>query len=359
MKNQLFYFLMLILAFGCKKPDDDQPISVKTDGLESSDSLPSYKGIFVLNEGTWQQNNASLSYLDFETKSITKNYFSSKTGRQLGDVGNDLLLVNHTLFILVNGSNTLEKFKLNTGESKQLKLVNFQNQPRQPRQFILAENGDLFITSFDDVVTVVDTATLIVKKTLRVGRDPEGLAVVNNMLFVANSGGLDFPNYDSTLSVINLSNYTLIEKINVGLNPGSVHVDKYGKLYIKCRGNYDKIKPSIHIIDAATRNKESVWNIETLGMHIVGDSIFTINSNTHEVDIYDTKTHSLIRSGVVDVHAFATVSAFHIEPKLQLIFLADGLDYVSSGIVYAFDFQGKQQFHFDAGVIPAHIAVAY
>lgn len=359
MKKELLYLFIFILVLGCKKPDDDPPISVETDLPESVDSLQNVKGIFVLNEGTWQQNNASLSYLDFETKLVTKDYFTATTGRQLGDVGNDLLLVNHTLFVLVNGSNTLEKVNTKTGESKQLKLVNFQQVGRQPRQFVLDDKGDLFITSFDDVVTIVDTASLTVKKTLRVGRDPEGLAVVNNTLFVANSGGLEFPNYDSTVTVIDLTNLNTSEKINVGLNPGAVQVDKYGKLYVRCSGNYDKVKPSVHIIDAATRSREAIWNIKTSGMKVVGDSIFTINSETREVDVYDTKTRSLLRSGIIDVSDFATVSAFHIEPKLQLIFLADGFDYVSRGVVYAYDFQGKLRLHFDAGVIPAHVAVVY
>ena len=226
MKNGSLYLFVFLLIFSCKKPEDDQPLTPIIEDLNYQ-----FKGVFVLSEGTWQQNNASLNYFDFTKKEVTENYFSQKTGRQLGDVGNDMLYVNHTLFMLINGSNTLEKLDTKTGETKQLRIVNFQNTGRQPRQLFLATSGDLFITSFDDFVSIVDTLSLTVKKILRVGRDPEGLVVVGNKLFVANSGGLDFPNYESTVSVIDITKYTSIDTLQVGLNPGSINLDNYGNMY--------------------------------------------------------------------------------------------------------------------------------
>lgn len=356
MKKTGLYLLLFLVVFSCKKPDDDLPNEVVIDSIDSVNKL---KGIFVLNEGTWQQNNASLSYLDVTENTVTENYFSQKTGRQLGDVGNDLLYVNNTLFILVNASNSIEKLNTKTGESKQLKIVNFQNVGRQPRQFFLATNGDLFITSFDDFVSIVDTASLTLKKIIRVGRDPEGLAVVGNKLFVANSGGLDFPNYESTVSVIDISSYTSIDTLHVGLNPGSMQLDNYGRLFVNCNGDYAKVKPSIHIVNTATHQTEAIWDYSSRGLQVVGDTIFTINSETLTVELFDTQTRSLIKSGLVDVSSFSAISSFKVDPKSKLIFIADGLDYVTRGKVYAYDYSGKEQFHFDAGVIPGGIAFDY
>jgi YVTN family beta-propeller protein len=63
---------------------------------------------------------------------------------------------------------------------------------------------------------------------IAVGQNPEGLAVSNGKLYVANSGGLNFPDVDSTVSVIDLTTHTELLKITVGKNPGGVCVDSEG-----------------------------------------------------------------------------------------------------------------------------------
>ena len=67
-------------------------------------------------------------------------------------------------------------------------------------------------------VARVDTTTLTVKDTCVVGYQPEEMVIVGNKLYVANSGGYRVPNYDRTVSVIDLNTFKVIKTIDVGIN---------------------------------------------------------------------------------------------------------------------------------------------
>ena len=57
-------------------------------------------------------------------------------------------------------------------------------------------------------VAKIDTVSLQVVDECIVGYQPEEMAIVGNKLYVANSGGYRVPNYDRTVSVIDLKTFT-------------------------------------------------------------------------------------------------------------------------------------------------------
>src|SRR5690554_7499977 len=56
----------------------------------------------------------------------------------------------------------------------------------------------VFVSSYDGYVSAIDTSSLTVTNRIKVGRNPEGICISNNSLFVANSGGLDYKDRKST-----------------------------------------------------------------------------------------------------------------------------------------------------------------
>ena len=85
----------------------------------------------------------------------------------------------------------------------------------QPRYFAACD-GKVFVSYYDGYIARIDTATLEVDAMVKVGRNPEQLAVCNGYLYVANSGGMDLNTAlgcDNTVSVVNLSTFTEVEKI--------------------------------------------------------------------------------------------------------------------------------------------------
>lgn len=77
---------------------------------------------YVLNEGTWGSNNASLSRVNLATGAIDNNVFSAANGRGLGDVAQDVVVYNGKAYIAVSFSNTIEVVNLADNKSTQIKL---------------------------------------------------------------------------------------------------------------------------------------------------------------------------------------------------------------------------------------------
>ena len=84
-------------------------------------------------------------------------------------------------------------------------------------------------------VAKVDLNSLQVVDTCDVGYQPEEMVVVGNKLYVANSGGYRVPNYDNTVSVIDLNTFTEIKKITVGINLHRMAIDARGNIYVSSR----------------------------------------------------------------------------------------------------------------------------
>ena len=350
MKYAILYIALLLSCFlSCKQHEEILPENNQNVSLNIKD-------IYVLNEGTWQQNNASLTRFNIATSTIKDSYFEDLSKRKLGDVANDMLLNSPHLFIVVNGSNTVEKIDLNTNISTQLSIVNFQtNKGRSPRRLFLHNNGDLYLSNFDGTVNIIDTASFTISKTIRTGKNPEGLLIANEKLFVCNSGGLDFPNYDSTVSVISTNPIISLDTITIGINPSNIFQNSEGYLFVQSNGNYTNINPKLYIINSTTHQVEDIQNISLSTSYQVGDSVFYYNAASKSISLYDLKSKSIVNNSVIILPFIETLTAISIDTLSHTIFVGEGYNYVSRGKVYGYSYEGVEKLSFDTGVIPSKI----
>lgn len=77
---------------------------------------------YVLNEGNWGANEASLSRVDMATGNITNNVFGTTNGRDLGDVAQDLVVYGTKAYVTVSFSNTVEVVSISDNISRQIQL---------------------------------------------------------------------------------------------------------------------------------------------------------------------------------------------------------------------------------------------
>jgi YVTN family beta-propeller protein len=148
-------------------------------------------GIYILNQGGIGKNNSTLTYYDYTSKALTADQFTAANTVKLGDTGNDLGVYGAKMFIVVNNSNQVTV--VNAKTAKLVKTITL-NQPRS----IAFYKSNAFVTSYNGTVSVIDTSSLTITKTITVGSDPEQMVVANGKLYVANSGGLDaIPCYNS------------------------------------------------------------------------------------------------------------------------------------------------------------------
>lgn len=356
MKKQLIYvaaFTALIFA-SCSK---ETPIDI-------DDQLPKEaKKLLVLNEGGMGHNNSTLALYDLTSKKLDNNYFASVNNRGLGDIGNYMIKHGSKIYVVVTGSNTLEIIDANSGKSlKRLGISDGLGQ--QPRK-IAASGQKVYITSFDDTVTRIDTLTLSIDGSVAVGRDPEGIAIKNNKIYVANSGGLDYEtgNFDSTVSVIDASTFKEEKKIEVGKNPVHVFADSQGDIYVATSAiwqGWTKVADaSFKKINATTGKVETIGNLQPNKFTIVNDKAYIIIDDYSQslVTIYDCITEKVsVDNFISDGTKIPTPYHLSVDTFSGDVFLTE-TDYTTPGNVHCFDKNGKLKYTLKAvGINPTFVA---
>ncbi|HAH60017.1 MAG TPA: hypothetical protein DCL86_17935, partial [Bacteroidales bacterium] len=271
-KNLFAVTLMLssMALYSCtKEPEPDVETPAVTTTIVT--------GVYVLNEGLFNSNNASLTRFNFEDSTLEKKCFYTAKHRGLGDTGSDLAIYGSKMYIVVNVSSQVEV--VNTSTCKSLKQIPFfdGNKPRQPRK-VAFYGTNAFVCNFDGTVAVIDTTSLEITKLITVGRNPDGITAAYGKIWVSNSGGLNFPNYDDTISVIDPLTLTEEKKITAGPNPYTILPDKHGEMYLISRGNYDDLKSRLQIVDVASGTlKHTFTDFEALNFTIAGDTAWVYN----------------------------------------------------------------------------------
>ena len=216
----------------------------------------SFMALYFLNSGNMGNNNSSLYMYDIEKDEVVPDYFLAQNGRGLGDTAQDMIVYGDKMYIAVYGESTIEVTDL---KAKSIKQVKTEGQPR----YMVSEGGKVYISYYNGYVARLDTASLEVEAKVKVGRNPEQLAVSSNKLFVSNSGGMDYSTevgYDKTVSVVDLSTFTEIKKLDVVLNPTRIQADEQGNVYVVSMGNYADIPNTVQKINTETYEVTSLTN---------------------------------------------------------------------------------------------------
>ena len=342
MSFKLHYLVLVALLFSCEKEEPNESI---TSGFEN--------GILVLNEGLFQQNNASLSWIDLESNTVINSLFLQLNERPLGDTGNDMIQYGDKIYIVVNASSTIEVLDKSTLKTIEQVHMEQNGQGQEPRA-LCAYQGKVYISSFDGYVNVLDTVSLTITKRIPVGRNPEGIDVFNGKLYVANSGGLSFPNVDSTVFAIDVDLQQVTDTFVVGNNPGALITDQYGDIYVVKRGDYTINDPSELIRISNNSNVENL-GVSATSLSKKGDllyiSYYDYNSGEINAALFDMNSETMISNQLLDNGQIETL--YGIQPGNEGdFFLFDAMNFTSTGYVKSFDASGVLLNSFHVGLNP-------
>ncbi len=345
-----FLILLAVVAplFVACDPNDDE-VEVVVPKIST--------GAYILNQGKFGANNASLSYYNFADSTVTADIFSAANDRGLGDTGQDIIIYGSNLYIAVYNSSLIEVIDVKTGFSKRtIPLLNDASAPRSPRSLV-AYNGKVYVTLYDGHVAQLDTTSFTVEKLLSVGANPEGIVAANNLLYVANSGGMAAKK-DSTISVIDPATFKELRKIKVVINPDKLVADSQGDVYVISKGNYADIPATLQRISANSEVVTSISNISPYNMTINNDNIYIYS---YEYDAnwsvvnkkyikYNANSESVENGSFIPVDAVAKVPfSIDIDPTNGDIYLAES-DYKNAGKMYVFTSNGEIKASFNVGL---------
>ena len=380
----LFYLACLILAAVSSCREDFYIIPSQNQDTGVAPTRGDIVGMYVLNEGNMGSNKASIDFLDLDENKPTvhyhRNIYSERNPnvvKELGDVGNDIKIYGSKLWIVVNVSNKVEVATVDS--CKRITQINIPNC-----RYLAFKDGFAYVSSYvgpvkldQDVplgmVYKVDTVDFKKKDSVVVGYQPEGLCIVDNKLYVANSGGYRAPNYDNTLSEIDLTTFKEIRKIKVGLNLHHCQVDHYGQIWVTSRGNYNDVPSRIYwLYKGHNQDYEVIDSIDTpvSGLSIVGDSLYYYGSawnnatkqNTISYGLLNVRTHQTIDTNLFsspEVKSITMPYGIMVNPIERDFYLMDAKNYVSSGSLLHFKPDGTHDFTVRTGDIPGHATFVY
>lgn len=330
-------------------------------------------GMLVLNEGTYGASNSTISYVDLENITLHKNIYQQLNPNIdcKADAGNNIAIYNGKIYILTGGyvdiadATTYKQIKrLNITNCRDIKFID-------NKAYISTYDGNFQEDTQSNIGKVVElnTTTLEVTREVNVGYQPEEMEIYNNKLYVANSGGYLYPNYDKTVSVINLNTFTVEKNINVEVNLHRMEIDSTGKIYVSSRGNYGDIKSNLYVINTQNDIVTDTLNIPVSAMYMNKDKLYITsaqwNNEAKAYDIsyalYDAKQDKIIPEGFIKDNTGNEIQqpyGISINPDNNDIYILDAKDMMPSGggTIYCLDSNGKKKWQLDGEIIPGHIA---
>ena len=345
-------------------------------------------GMYLLNEGNMGSNKATIDYLDFSNGTYIRNIYGERNPnviKELGDVGNDIQVYGHRLYAVINCSHKVEVMDLRT--CRRIGQIDIPNC-----RYIRFHGDKAYISSYVGPVSIdpnaqlgaifeVDTATLRITRQVTVGYQPEEFEIIGNYLYVANSGGYRAPDYDSTLSVVDLTDFRQIKKIPVCVNPHRVRKDQYNHLWITSRGDHKEVEPQLTCFSPITNSLLPIAQAPAVSeMVLLGDSMYYYGTHWNDETMSNQTTYGVfnIQNSLPLAGAFregagvgSSLITDRTEKNIKIpygiqvnpyngdIYITDAKNYVSSGQLHCYSREGKRKWSVRTGDIPAHMCFVY
>lgn len=380
MKLKYLLLPMLLVAAalaGCR--EDEVVVPAEYEPIPDAPAADTdIRGFYLVNEGNMGSNKCTLDYYDYLTGVYARNIYAERNPnviKELGDVGNDIGIYGSKLYVVVNCSHKVEVLDARSGV--RIGQVDIPNC-----RYVRFHRGKAYVSSYVGQVQLgadapkgavyqVDTLSLAITGQVTVGYQPEEMETVGDNMYVANSGGYRAPEYDNTVSVIDLAGMRQVELIPVGINLHRVRKDRYDRLWVTSRGDRLSRPSRLYVMDripGTDRMKVTdTLPVACSNMAIHGNLLYfyaaewsdLTGSNTISYGIIDIRTKEVVSTNFITdgtEREIAMPYGIAVHPETGDIYLTDAKNYVSSGTLYCFDSQGRKKWSVRTGDIPTAIA---
>lgn len=362
MKSYNFFLTLACMGFmglstACS--DSDEP---RHNDEGSKVELPAHR-MFVLNQGLWGMNDASLAFMDPDKKSATiDDIFLLQNGRHLGDTGNAMIRSGNNIYIAVHTSNYVTKLNSAGVETGRLTFTD-NNDLLGGVRYIAASGDNLYATFYGGYLMKIDASTMSVSSTVSTpAANCEGIGLYNGNLYVADAYEItlsvpewsDTPQptyiYHNKVMVVNADNLQVSSTVEVGPNPNKIFVAE-GRVFVQCLGNYFDRGNELWMINPSDGNKATLIGAATEAAVYGGNvfmalsetdwSTYTTTTTFSRYNLHDGKLYN--QSGLRDVPAQLTgevVSMMSADPSTGDIYVGVTHYASSEGDIYRFDSTG-------------------
>lgn len=388
MKKATLLLLCGALALcACRKDPVPEPPSRDADltgqQVDVSFFPESARKLFVLNEGGMGSNNATLDFLRVSDGNYVTGAFRKMNpgiGAGLGDVGNDIAVHGDEVWMVVNNSGIVEVVSAkDETECSAIAVPTPRNIAFDEGYAYVTswagafasgsydENGNYIVTDSKNPkgqVYRIDLSTKKVAGSVEVGYQPEGIAVYDGKLYVANSGGISSQlppaySYDNTVSIIDTKSFKVTKTLEVQVNLKNVYSDGKGNIYVTTLGDYWSVHSGLYLIRTGSGDAVSKVADYVSVSALNGDTVHCIGTDS-EFDWSAAHVYKAwsVRDGnrkelSLQVTETTPYSLFVLDA--DTFFVGDAGDYFNPGTVSCY-YKGSRRWTVDAGVCPGHFA---
>lgn len=374
MKNWWLIFAMSLFIVSCR--NEEVLVDIETH-VVTTPEYTEIDGFYLLNEGNMGNNKSTLDYFDYKEGTYYKNIYAERNPtvvKELGDVGNDLLIYGEKMYAVINCSHKVEV--MNANDATRITKIDIPNC-----RYIVGNEGYVYVSSYVGPVQIdptapkgavfkVDTLSMQVVGSVEVGYQPEEMTIVGNRLYVVNSGGYMPPNYDNTISVIDLDNFTLCDVIQLDktANFHRLDHDSMGRLWLSSRGNYfGDMNSNLYVVNPKGKQIIKDMGIPVSDMWVDGNYAYIISAewsyvtgkNTVSYAKIDMQSMEILDRNIIKDGSDANIKipyGIAVNPITKDFYVTDAKSYVVSGTLYCYGSDGVMKWKQTAGQIPAHFA---
>ena len=312
-------------------------------------------GLFITNEGNFQYGNASLSFYDPATRTIENEVFYRANGMKLGDVAQSMIVHNGVGWVVVNNSHVVFAIDLNTF-CEVGRITNLTS----PRYMHFVSDEKAYITQiWDNRITVVNPRTYQITGYIDC---PEMTMETGSTEQMVQWGDYVYVNcwsYQNRILKIDTRTDTVVDELEVGIQPTSLVLDRNGKIWTITDGGYEGSPygyeaPSLYRIDAETFRVEREFPFvlgddpSEVQINGAGDRIYWLNDDVWEMDVEAER---------LPVRPFleqreTIYYGLTIDPRSGEVYVADAIDYQQQGMIYRYSPAGELIDEFYVGIIP-------
>lgn len=342
-KSMRFFMALAIcaLSLSCEKAGEETAVQ------------PLATGTYILNNGSWGENDADVGVYDPLSRTFSQDVFCSANSFDLGDLGQDIISFGENVFIAVGGSRTI--FVTDHQLKVKAQINTEKNGARLSPRAFATDGTYVYVTYYEGYVGKIDPENHSVMLA-QVGPNPEGLAIAAGNLYVADSGGMAYPSYNNSLSVVSLERFELVGTVTVNTNPAKVEASSDGAfVYVFSYGDYASVPSKIQVLETASGRIADLPYASVTSIAKGKNDVMYILCGGYDSDWnplpgtvwrHDMAAGKELGSFVTD--GTLLPSAFSISAPSDGYIYVGCSDYVTTGDVYVFTPDGRLHDHFDS-----------
>jgi DNA-binding beta-propeller fold protein YncE len=348
MKTRCALLLLCLTCFACVK---DKP---RVDKLPPATADSSF--IFIANEGSLGNGNASLSMYDPETGHVFNHIFSEANGQPLGDVFQSMLGIGDRLYLAINNSDKVAVIDKTSFKLSGTIHVN------KPRYMLSLTTEKMYVSSlFYPEINIVDPLTFQNLGKITVDYpNTEGMTLLDGKVYACNwDTGCNY------IYAINPATNQITERIPIaGYAPQSIVSDRNNKLWVLAGNVAKNTAASLTQIDPASQailksfvfppGAEMIKPVFNPGK----DTLYFLGVNYDGGTGYNGLYRMAITANALPATPFIAAQPLQyfwglgIDPVKNQIYLGDPKGFIQQGTVSVYNAAGTLLKRFETGLGP-------